>query len=504
MNTFHRSYLAGAFLTLGLLACSKNDDDPSGTDTGSGISIDSVSTVSTAPEGNTGTAADDEDLLANSTFTSTVTITYGSSITVDNPLAGNGVTVTETNGDVVVTATVAGVAYVLSGTSANGSFKLYSDKKFKLTLNGVNLTNADGPAINVQSGKRAFVVLADGTTNSLTDGASYATSTEDQKATFFSEGQLIFSGTGSLALKGNYKHALCSDDYIRIISGVITVSGAVSDGIHTNEAFIADGGTVTIAASGDGIQAEGGYVVINDGTFTLNVADKGITASWDTDTTIDPYVTINGGTINVNSTAGEGIESKSILTVNNGTLTIKTYDDALNAGSFIYLNGGTIYAYSSNNDGIDSNGPMTITGGRIVSVGAGSPEEGFDCDRNTFKITGGIAVGIGGATSTPTASVTTQAVAILGGASANQLVHIQSTDGAEALTFEVPRTYTTMLFSSPKLKTGTSYKVYTGGSVTGGTSVNGLFTSGTYVPGSQASTFTQSSVVTKVGGTQGP
>lgn len=494
-----------------LLSCSKDtdeltpDDTTNGTTTGSTITIDSTTTSSGTPEGSTETAADEEDLVANSTFSSTVTITFGSAVSVSNPLEGKGVAVTVANGDVTVTSTVSEVAYVVSGTTTNGSVKIYSDKKFKLTLNGANLTNADGPALNIQSEKRAFIVLADNTTNTLSDGATYtASGEEDMKGTIFSEGQLIFSGNGTLNVTGKYKHAICSDDYIRVISGTLTVPAAASDGIHTNDAFIADGGTLNIMAAGDGIQCEEGFVVINNGIFTINVADKALTASYDTDNTIDPYMTINGGTFTINSSAGEGIESKSTLTINNGTFVIKTADDGINAGKAIYINGGTIYSYATANDGIDSNGPLTITGGRIVSVGAGSPEEGFDCDRNTFKITGGFMVGIGGATSVPTASVSTQPSVILGGGSANQLIHIQSNDGAEALTFQIPRSYSTMLFSTPKLKTGQTYKVFTGGSVAGGTNVNGLYTSGTYTVGTQSSTFTTNSMVTQAGGSSGP
>ena len=493
------------------IACSKTDDNvtPGGSTSttatsGNSITIDSTTTSSAAKEGNTDVAANADDLLANSTFSSTVTISFGSSTNISNPLSGKGVTITESNGDVVINSTVAEVEYSLSGTTTNGSVKIYSDKKFKLTLNGVNITNADGPAINIQSSKRAFVVLTDNTTNTLTDGTTYATSTEDMKGTLFSEGQLIFSGNGSLSLKGNNKHAICSDDYVRVISGAITVTGAASDGIHTNDAFIADGGTINITASNDGIQCEEGYIVINNGTFTINVVDKGISASYDTDTTIDPYLTINGGTINITSSAGEGIESKSVLTINDGTITVKTKDDGINAGTFIYINGGVTYAYATSNDGIDSNGQIVVTGGKTIAVGSTSPEEGFDCDRNTFKVTGGIMVGIGGASSSPTASVSTQPSVLLGSGTANQLINIQSSDGTETLTFLIPRSYSTMLFSSPKLKQNTSYKVFTGGSVSGGTNVNGLYTSGTYNAGTQSSTFTTSSMVTKAGGSVGP
>ncbi len=508
------------FLSLLVAGCSKTDITAGDTEEETGntenngqgnnstsLNIEDVATISAAKEGNTDSAYNADDLIENSSFTSTVSITFGTTNTITNPLAVSGVSITENNGDVIITSTAKAVEYIVSGTTTNGSLKVYSDNKFKLTLNRVNITNNDGPAINIQSSKRSFIVLADNTTNTLTDGVSYANSTEDMKGTIFSEGQMIFSGNGTLNVKGNYKHSIVSDDYVRVRSGYINITGAATDGIHTNDAFIADGGTLNIKATSDGIECEEGYIVINDGSFTLQTGDDGIAASYDTDATIDPYVTVNGGTYNITTTSGEGIESKSTLTINNGTLVLKTYDDGLNAGKALYINGGTIYVYSSNNDGIDSNGILTVTGGKTLSVGAGSPEEGFDCDNNTFKITGGIIVGIGGATSMPTAGVSTQRSVRLGGASASQLIHIEATDGSsEALTFTVPRTYTTLLFSSPKLKAGTSYTVYTGGSVTGGTNLNGLYTNGSYVKGNATSgtTFTTASMVTSAGGSAGP
>lgn len=510
-------------LMLLLASCSKEDVTPTtgdsgttgstgstgGTGTASGnIVINDVSAISSAKEGNMDSAVNVDDLIANSTFTTQVLIAFnGSTATITNPLAASTVSIIQSNGDVTITSTAKEIEYILSGSTTNGSVKIYSTNKFKLTLNGVSITNNDGPAINIQSKKRVFIVAADNTTNTLADASTYATSTEDMKGTIFSEGQLIFTGNGTLNVKGNYKHGIASDDYIRVQSGTINITGAATDGIHTNDAFIADGGTLNITASSDAIECEEGYIVINNGNFTIKAGDDGIAASWTTDTTIDPYVTINGGTFNITTTQGEGIESKSTLTINDGNFVIKTYDDGLNAGKAIYINGGTLYVYSSNNDGIDSNGIMTITGGKTVSVGAGSPEEGFDCDNNTFKITGGIIVGIGGATSMPTANVSTQRSVRLGGASANQLVHIVATDGsAEALTFTVPRTYTTLLFSSPKLKASTSYTVYTGGSVANGVSLNGLYTSGTYTKGSATAgtTFTTTSMVTTAGGSAGP
>ncbi|MFV0566744.1 MAG: carbohydrate-binding domain-containing protein [Flavobacteriaceae bacterium] len=481
-----------------------DDTDDDTTDTGT-ISITDGASSGTAEGDTSNDAADEDDILANSTFDTTVSIVYsGTSATVTNPLDGNGVTVTQDNGDITVEATVAGVQYNLSGTTTDGSFKIYSEKKFLINLNGVSITNSDGPAINNQSGKRTFVVLSD--TNSLTDGATYSNipDDEDAKAAFFSEGQLIFSGSGTLNVKGNYKHGIASDDYVRVINGTINVTAAPSDGIHTNDAFIADGGTISLYVESDAIEVEEGYIVINNGTFEINAGDDGIAASYETDTTIDPYVTINGGDF-VIVAAGEGIESKTTLTINDGSFEIEAVDDGLNAGSAIYFNGGSLYVNSSTNDAIDSNGTLTITGGTIVAIGAAAPEASFDNDNNTFKITGGNLVGIGGSASTPTSSATTQHTVVAGNyGSANSILHIQAADGTEALTFLVPKSYSTMVFSNGKMEGSTTYKIFKGGSVSGGEDFHGLYTSGTYTAGTQQSTtFTTNSTVTQVGVTGG-
>ena len=482
---------------------------------------------------------------------------------------------------------------MLSGSASNGSFKVYSDKKFKLTLAGISLTNDSGAAINIQSGKRVFVEVKTETENYLADASSYSTVTgEDEKGCFFSEGQLIFSGTGALTVTGNYKHGICSDDYVRLRSGSnITVASAVKDGIHTNDKIIIGGGILKVKASGDGLDCEKGFINIRgglikadisgdaskavkaetditlsggqlilltsgsgvyedndlssaagikcDGNLVMNgttllvkstgAAGKGIncdgTLSIDNSTVkiittgkqyvynrldssakgikADGNLTINSGTIWVKTPGGEGsegIESKSTLTVNGGDVSVYSYDDCMNASKSIVINGGNIYCYSSGNDGVDSNGTLTITGGTIVSIGTTSPEEGFDCDQNTFKITGGTILGIGGGTSTPTSSVCTQRTVIYGGSgSKGTLLSIQGSD--QVMSYTIPRAYSqmTLLFSSSKLASGTTYTIYTGGSVTGGTEFYGLTVGGTYTTGSQVATFTPSSMVTSVG-----
>ena len=160
------------------------------------------------------------DFIENYEPKITVVITYdGSKATVKGKQ--NGIDVTVKGAHVVIEADKKNVAYELKGTTDNGSFKiLYSEKKAQVTLNGVSITNPTGAAINIQSGKTMLVKLADGTTNYLEDGEEYTlVDGEQQKGTFFSEGQLIFSGNGALDVKSNYGHGIASDDYVRIRGG---------------------------------------------------------------------------------------------------------------------------------------------------------------------------------------------------------------------------------------------------------------------------------------------
>ena len=166
------------------------------------------------------------DFVENYRPTSTITVTYdGDKATVSGGVSG--VLCKVTGAHVVIQSTKKNIAYLLKGSTADGSFKLSSNNKTQITLQGVNITNPSGAAVNIQSGKTMLMVLADGTASYLEDGASYEFTLpngEQQKGALFSEGQLVFSGDGSLEVKSNCGHGIASDDYVRVRNGHITVN----------------------------------------------------------------------------------------------------------------------------------------------------------------------------------------------------------------------------------------------------------------------------------------
>lgn len=211
-------------------------------------------------------------------------------------------------------------------------------------------------------------------------------------------------------------------------------------------------------------------------------------------------LTVNNGVLNIKTSqdGGEGLESKSTLTVNGGDITINTYDDAINGKVAVVFNGGRTYCNATGNDGIDSNGTLTITGGVVISSGTRSPEGSFDCDQNQFKVSGGVLIGMGGDTSTPTSSVCTQCCVVKSvSVSQGQVVAVADADGKMLAAFTVPQNYSSvkLLFSHPDLQLNGTYNILRGGSVEGSESWNGYYAEGEYSGGSTAASFTQTSTV---------
>lgn len=306
----------------------------------------------------------------------TVTITWnGSTANVThNPssLKQSVVVASGSASDVIIYSSKK-VDFVLKGSTSDGSLTLYSEKKCAMTLDGVSVTNADGAAINmpkktvgtISYGGKTCYVIAKGT-STLTDGTTYssAVSGEDMKATLFSEGQLIFSGTGTLNVTSRYGHGIASDDYIRIRGGkhnpVINIT-SVKDGISTNDYFLMYGGTVTVTAADDGVDVGKGYVAINGGRLTVNATDEGIAASYEgendgtVDASINPSITIAGGLITVTTTGDKGhaVRARRDITVTGGV--VRT--TVSGAGS----------------KAVNADGKVNITGGKVLSMVNGLP-----------------------------------------------------------------------------------------------------------------------------------
>ena len=466
--------------------------------------------------------------------TRVIYIDWSDTISVKQLIDSDSVSIVVNNNDVIVNSVCNDtIEYVLSGKTDNGMIKIYSEKDFNLVFNQVEIKNKRGPAMNIQSKKRAYMYVFGKSKNILEDAASYElpeNPLEDQKSAMFAEGKIIISGDSLayLTVTSNSTHAICSDAYVNISSGNIILN-SVTDGIHANDEVSFDGGNILINASSDGVECEAGKIVVNDGTLKIVCGDKGLTTSYrGSSSKINPDVIVNGGNIDITVThengkgvrsignytmnggkikvfadklENEGIESKKVLEIYDGEVYVESYDNGLNSGNDLNIYGGKIYSCSFGNDGIDSNGKIIISGGIITSIGAGELESGFDCGNNIMKVTGGTFIGIGTATSKPNLNVSTQpSIIVNSNLKKNQLVNLSTANGDNLITFKVPNVInsTVTLISSPKIKLDTEIKVYLDGSIDGGEDVNGIVQDGNYKVGNLYGTTTVSSMTTEM------
>ncbi len=326
----------------------------------------------------TGCQNDDTDFSAytDGDGISTIYITYSeSSVSVSGDSKG---IVTTSGADVIVNSQYTdSLLLVLSGSTSDGSLLVYRSHKYGILLNGVTIHNADGSAINNQCKKSLYINCADGTTNTLTDGTSYATQDYDQKGTLFSEGQIIFSGSGTLNVTGNYKHAIACDDYILIESDInLNATSTAGHGIKVNDGIWINGGIVdisTTAAGGRGIKCDS-VTVISGGDITINTSG-------------DCAIETDEETAVVDTTSAACIKSDYAFTMTGGTLTMTSSGDGgkgINCDAEIVFSGGTLTAITTGSNEVAK--PKAVKGvGITVSGGSfyAKVSKSWACDNGT-------------------------------------------------------------------------------------------------------------------------
>ena len=323
--------------------------------------------------------------------------------------------------------------FTVTGTLKDGNIVISTDEKVKLRLSDATISSSENPCIFVENADKAYITLTKDTENYL-----IAENSED--GAIYSKDNLEIKGDGKLCIKSAAGHGIKASDNLNIENGTITIDAA-SDGIHINDTFKMTGGTVDITAIGDGIDCEsivnieGGAVNIEtNGTplTTSSTADvefekstKGINAEW--------MMIISGGEININSASHaihcgdeieinggdfnisskydkgisahgnltvsgadtvidiekstEGIESKNILTINDGTITVVATDDALNAtggNSGAKMPGGNFGKNADNENRTmpEGFGEGQIKGGDRDRLGQGAPRQRGEKGRN--------------------------------------------------------------------------------------------------------------------------
>lgn len=320
----------------------------------------------------------------------------------------------------IVNNTATKINYHLSGSSSNGFLKIYSGADQALFLEGLNLSNPSGAAINVQgpqaspsSGANTFVILTS-SSNTISDGTSYTStpSDEDEKAALFSEGALIFLGSGSLTVSASGSSAIASDDYLFFYeSPSLTANSSAGHALRGKDYILVNSGSIVASSSANtkkGLTSEG-MVRIDGGTLSVSVTGS---VALDSDNTYSGTAGIkaggnfvmNGGTVTITNsgTGGKGISGDADAYFYGGTVTVTTTganygssssgnnpgggpsggpghkadsDNSVSSKAIKFdgnltIAGGSITVSCSSHEGIECKGEMTISGGQVYSYSA--------------------------------------------------------------------------------------------------------------------------------------
>ena len=324
------------------------------------------------------------DYVENTTWSTTVRINFdGETATVTgNP---SSVFVTIEGAHVTITSTAKRVRYIVTGTTTNGSLKFYGEKKFQLQLNGADITNPTGAAINNQCGKSLYLVLNEGTVNTLRDGENYTmVDDEDQKGALFSEGQILVSGKGKLDIYSVGKHCMASDDYIFVRPGCqLYMNSTSGHGIKAKDYVYIKGGVINMEIDADGAKGincdslvyitGGRTTIITSGTSRAELDEEGnevstgvagVKADWN--------FTMTGGKLNIKCTGDDakGINVAQPLLFTGGELNIvvtgkqrTVAPKGVKCDTDCTIQGGSFYSCAPKGRAMDVEGTLTIADG---------------------------------------------------------------------------------------------------------------------------------------------
>lgn len=359
-------------------------------------------------------------------------------------------------------------AFYFTGTLSTGGVKIQTNAEDEISviLNGVTMTSSNYPCFDITKGSKAYVILNG--TNTLTDGRSYgigygeeySTSSSDtytdddgntvsctvvkqavyegsdNGGTLYCKGDLIFSGSGTLAVTEGYKHCICSKGFIQVNGGTFTLVSNAKNGFDARYGFTQNGGSINYTGNGainvstsssstnyyvkkaNGISVDGiisstnnGWIKIYDGTFIANTTyGKGLKAKWDSDEdtetdgttgTPDPSIYIYGGTISITAAgtgySGDNTNGKTYYFYDaNGVScheNFKCAAEGIESNSSINISGGTI-SVTATDDALNTSltgGSINVSGGYLYAYSSGG--DGLDSNGNIY-VSGGTIVAL--------------------------------------------------------------------------------------------------------------
>lgn len=180
-----------------------------------------------------------------------------------------------------------GGVYLLSGSIQNGQIivNVPKDEKVQLVLNNVSVHAENHAALYILQADKVFVTTAAGTENTLSSGAEFVQTDENNvDAALFAKDDITLNGEGQLTLLSPGGHGAVSKDEMTITGGTYRVETA-GHGFAAQDNICISSGEFHVTAGKDGFHAEHdedealGFLYIENGSFDITAAQDGLSAS---------------------------------------------------------------------------------------------------------------------------------------------------------------------------------------------------------------------------------
>ncbi len=264
-------------------------------------------------------------------------------------------------------------------------------------------------------------------------------------------------------------HGVKANDSARFAESDVTItSGSDKDGVHVADSDIEDAaqsesffymadGSLTIDAQDDGIHADA-KVIIEGGTITVNESYEGIEGL---------AISISGGSTTVVAT-DDGLNAAGGNSTSNGAFGGDDWNgggmmnDGGSNGSIV-ISGGNV-SITAGGDGVDSNGSVEITGGYTVVQGPSNGDTSVLDYNGTATISGGTFIGTGGAGMAENFSNASQGLIAVnvGNQSAGSSVTLKDGSGSVIAEVTPGLDYAVVYISTEDMKQGETYTLTAG------------------------------------------
>ena len=284
----------------------------------------------------------------------------------------------------VVTIKKGGV-YAFTGNCEDGAIIVDSEdeEQVRIVLNDLTLTNTKGSAIYIKKAAKMIITSYLQTTNTLSDGESYADETVN--AAIYTEGDLTINGEGLTNIFGNYQNAISVAGDLKITSGTLNIQSK-DDGVVAGKGISIKNGSYNIQANASAFKTTSvadaeGFVGIESGNFTLTTGSDAVSTTGSIYMLNGSLNAITAGGSNISSENAKGLKAGGNVEVYGGLLIFDTADDSVYAQGNVHVNTGC-FNISSGDDGIVAGEELSMNGGSITVTKA---YEGIEANALQFN-----------------------------------------------------------------------------------------------------------------------